>query len=120
MGQEAAESLMTPGLKVTRISRVTKPDYTTTEEETLVYEGIYKLQTYEPDAIVYSSGGRPVTTQEYRLHVPVGAGPFKIGDVARLEGHVEPFRIDGLIEKTFQTAQRLKVTVIPSVTVIPG
>lgn len=113
-GQRAAEREMCDEVVISRIEQVRQPDYTTVEVETSVYVGKCKLQTYEPDAIVYSSGGRPVTTQEYRLHVPVGVGPFKIGDVARIEGHVEPFRIDGLIEKSFQTAQRLKVTVIPS------
>ena len=110
-GQRAAESLMVESCIITRKVTVTDPiDHTTTTTSAEVYSGKCKVQTYEPDAIDRVSAGRPVVTQEYRLHVPVGAGPFEIGDVAEVEGYPQPFRIDGLIKKTFQTAQRLKVT----------
>lgn len=117
-GQRRAKRDLVPGLVVTRTTKVTQDDYTTIDAEVTVYggpdcphKGLYKLQTYEPDAILLTSAGRPVITQEYRLHVPVDAGPFQIGDVAWVPGHARPFLIDGLIEKTYQTTQRLKVTV---------
>ena len=110
-GQRAAESLMVDSCVVTRLVTVTDPDdFSTSTQRESVYEGRCKVQTYEPDAIDRVSAGRPVVTQEYRLHVPVGAGPFEIGDLAEVEGYPQPFRIDGLLKKTFQTAQRLKVT----------
>ena len=96
---------------VSRVERVQQADYTYVSTEVPVYAGACKVQTYEPDAVDVTSGGRPVTVQEYRLHVPNGAGPFKIGDVAVVAGFPWTFRVDGLILKTFQTAQRLKVSV---------
>ena len=116
-GQKRSEALMEDVCIIKRVSRTSNEDYTIETEETLIYggpdchwNGRCKVQTYEPDAIDRVSAGRPVVTQEYRLHVPVGAGPFEIGDVAEVEGYPQPFRIDGLIKKTFQTAQRLRVT----------
>ena len=103
---------MTDHCTVRRVETVVDPvDYTTTEQEVVVWSGACKVATYEPDAIDLVSGGRPVTTQEYRLHVPVGAGPFQIGYLAYVDGYPHVFRVDGLLQKTFQTAQRLKVTV---------
>lgn len=117
-GQRLSEATMVPGLRVVRQVKETRPDYTTSERQVTVYggpdcpkQGLHKLQTYEPDAILLASGGRPVVTQEYRLHVPVDAGPFQIGDVAHVPGHERPFLVDGLLDKTYATAQRLKVTV---------
>lgn len=110
-GQANALELMVDRARVVRVQRVTNPDYTITDTEVEVWEGPCRVQTYEPDAIERDSAGRPVVTQEYRLHVPTDAGPFQIGDVAHVEGYPAPFLIDGLIMKTFQTAQRLKCTV---------
>lgn len=111
-GQRAAERLMTDSCTVSRVVTVVDPvEYTTSEQEVEVWAGRCKVTTYEPDAIDLVSAGRPVTTQEYRLHVPNGAGPFRVGDLAVVAGYPHVFRIDGLLLKTFQTAQRLKVTV---------
>ena len=109
-----AERLMKDRVVITRKESVTLPDYTTEEQDIPVYAGKCRVQTYEPDAIVYTSAGRPVVTQEYRLHVPVEKGPFQIGDIATVVGYSKPFRIDGLLEKTDLTAQRLKVTIQPN------
>ena len=120
-GERLARATMVPGLTVTRIVKQARPDYTVGDQEIIVYGGpdcpyggAHKLQTYEPDALMVSSGGRPVVTQEYRLHVPVGAGPFQIGDLAHVPGYAQPFLVDGLLDKTYMTAQRLKVTVQPN------
>lgn len=110
-GQEMAEAQMIDTCVITRKVTVTDPlDHTTTTVDMPIYEGKCKVQTYEPDAIATTSGGRPVSLQEDRLHLPVAAGPFEIGDMAVVEGYPQPYRIDGLIRKTFMTAQRLKVT----------
>lgn len=117
-GQRMAESLMVDRCEIVRIVRARDPEtYVETPTETVVYggpscpwRGRCKVQTYEPDAIDMVSAGRAISVQEDRLHVPVGAGPFQIGDLAYVEGYSRPYRIDGLILKTFQTAQRLKVS----------
>lgn len=115
-----AESLMVDTCQIVRLKRVRDPvTYVETVSETVVYGGFgcpwkgrCRLQTYEPDAIQRTSAGRVAFTQEDRLHVPVGAGPFEIGDVAYVAGYERPYRVEGLILKTFQTAQRLKVTTV--------
>lgn len=112
-GQRLAQSLMVDRVVVSRVVRVRDPiTYVESDSEVEVWSGPCKVQTYEPDAIDATSGGRPVSLQEDRLHVPVSAGPFEIGDIAWVQGYERPYRIDGLISKTFQTAQRLKVTMI--------
>lgn len=110
-GQKAAEDLMVESVSVVRPTRARDPvTYEESVVEVPVWSGPCKVQTYEPDAIDMVSAGRPVSSQEDRLHVPVDAGPFEIGDLAYVAGYSRPYRIDGLIGKTFQTAQRLKVT----------
>ena len=110
-GQMLAVSLMIDVVSVVRPTRTRDPiTYKESVVEVPVWSGPCKVQTYEPDAIDMVSAGRPVSSQEDRLHVPVDAGPFEIGDLAYVDGYSRPYRIDGLIGKTFQTAQRLKVT----------
>lgn len=110
-GQKAAEDLMVESVSVVRPTRARDPvTYEESVVEVPVWSGPCKVQTYEPDAIDMVSAGRPVSSQEDRLHVPVDAGPFEIGDLAYVAGYSRPYRIDGLIRKSFQTAQRLKVT----------
>jgi hypothetical protein len=74
---------------------------------TPVYAGKCRLQSRESAVAVESARGT-VTTQGYEVHVPVDAGPFKVGDEV-LTGS-RSFRVDGLHEKDEQTAQRLPVT----------
>lgn len=119
-GAELAESLMVDSCRIVRVERVQNPDYSTQVREVPVWSGPCKVQTYEPDSIERQSGGRSVVTQEDRLHVPNSAGPFEIGDVVYVEGFSRPYRIDGLIQKTFQTAQRLKVSMISNREVSDG
>ena len=110
-GQKAAEDLMVESVSVVRPTRARDPvTYEESVVEVPVWSGPCKVQTYEPDATDMVSAGRPVSSQEDRLHVPVDAGPFEIGDLAYVAGYSRPYRIDGLIRKSFQTAQRLKVT----------
>ena len=110
-GQKAAERNMVESVRVVRPTTTQDPvTHVGSVEEVPVWSGPCKVQTYEPDAIDMVSAGRPVSSQEDRLHVPVDAGPFEIGDLAYVDGYSRPYRIDGLIGKTFQTAQRLKVT----------
>ena len=72
-----------------------------------VWSGLVKLQSntlvnQDPEA-----GGATVTVIRYELHFPVTAGPFEVGDIAIVG--TRQFRIAGLHDKTWQTAQRLPV-----------
>lgn len=109
-GQQAAERLMTDTCTVRRVESVVNPeDYTTTETETEVYTGKYRLTTYEPYETVVASAGRMVVQQRYQAHFPVGVGPFAIGDLIYPADSDRVLRVAGLLEKTYQTAQRLLV-----------
>ena len=111
-GRQNAEGLMRDHVVVTRaVEARDKDGFDVTTHES-VWEGPCRVQTYEPESVLYVSAGRPVETQEYRLHVPVDSGPFLMGDIATVVGYPYPFRIDGLMQKTFATAQRLKITSI--------
>lgn len=79
-----------------------------------VYEGRCKVATYEPYEATPDVGGKTVVQQRYSIHVPVSAGPFEVGDLVTITGSANlpattgrTFRIAGLHEKTWQTAQRL-------------
>lgn len=110
-GRRLALSMMVESVSVVRPTRTRDPiTFVESVVEAPVWSGPCKVTTYEPDAIDRVSAGRPVSSQEDRLHVPVDAGPFEIGDLAYVKGYGRVYRIDGLIEKTFETAQRLKVT----------
>jgi len=81
-----------------------------------VYAGRCKVTSFQPYESDREAGGATVTTQRYFVHVPVTAGPFEIGDLVTItSGANEPttigrkFRVAGLHEKTWQTAQRLLV-----------
>lgn len=79
------------------------------------YVGRCKIQTYEPYEQAPEVGASTPVIQRYSLHVPIGAGPFEVGDVATVGGRV--FRVGGLHGKTFQTAQRLLVDEITTLEV---
>lgn len=111
--RKRAEMLMTdrcvckrPGHKVT----LPNGDDSFTEETT-VYAGRCKVQSYRPYESVINSAGRPSVVQRLEVHVPIGSGPFEIGDVFHIEGRPRPLRVGGLDEKTEgnQSAQRLLV-----------
>ena len=68
-----------------------------------------KVQSFRPHETVLNSGGRAVVSQRTEVHVPVTAGPFKIGDVFLVEGHPYPLRVGGLDDKSIQTMHRLLV-----------
>lgn len=81
-----------------------------------VYEGPCKVQTWEPYEQSPEVGGQTYVRQRYFVHVPVSAGPFEVGAVVEItEATNLPstlnrrFRVAGLHEKTWQTAQRLIV-----------
>lgn len=76
-----------------------------------VWEGLARVQSNEVAEQAPEVGGATVTVIRYELHVPVSAGPFRVGDVATVSGR--KFHVAGLHTKTLQTAQRLPVTEVP-------
>lgn len=93
-----------------RIVEVTNPDDgTTSTTQEVVYEGRCKVQSFRPYESVIISGGRPVVEQRTEIHVPVGTGPFRVGDVFEVAGFDYEFRVGGIDEKSIQSAQRLLV-----------
>lgn len=74
-----------------------------------VYSGKCKVQSQRPYESVINSASRPAVVQRLEVHVPIGAGPFQIGDVFTVAGHPYPLRVGGVDDKTIQTAQRLLV-----------
>lgn len=118
--QAQAESLMVDTCTITREGEGWVVDPDTGREvpapPTTVYEGKCKVQTYEPHERTPDVGGSTEVIQRYHVHVPVTAGPFEVGDVVTItSGANDPttsgrtFRVAGLHEKTWQTAQRLLV-----------
>lgn len=109
-GRRAAERLMTSYGTCRRPSPVDdEGDGSASVEWVDVYEGRCKLQSFRPYESVIISGGRPVVEQRTEIHVPVGTGPFHVGDVWVIDGFDYKFRVGGVDEKTIQTAQRLLV-----------
>lgn len=76
-----------------------------------VWSGLCKVQSNTLVNQAPEVGGATVTVIRYELHLPVTAGPFEVGDVAEVPGRT--FRVAGLHDKTWQTAQRLPVDEVP-------
>lgn len=117
-GRRAAERLMVDQVRISRVSKVPVEDGLggVTYPETLVYEGVGKVQTYEPYEQTPAVGGTTIVLQRYSIHVPWDAAIFEPGDVvvivaARWEvaSVGREYRVAGLHEKSLQTAQRLLV-----------
>lgn len=115
-GRRAAEHLMVDACLVERVMGEEAID----EEGRIVvgrvtvYSGRCRVQTYEPYETARESAGATVIQQRYSVHVPVTAGPFRPGDLVTITGGSSSavgslYRIAGIHEKTFQTAQRLLV-----------
>lgn len=111
-----AERLASFKCTVTRIvDRVKQPDHTYKDVKAVVYGGpdhpeqTCKVQGFRPYETVVASGGRDITVQRTEIHVPIGAGPFMVGDIFEVEGHRFPLRVAGLDDKSIQTMQRLLV-----------
>ena len=96
---------------------VTDPDTgVVSPSHELVYEGRCKVQQTLAQSTDAEAGGAVFTVQGSRLDIPVGAGPVRTGDRVRmLSGVHNPalagnvYRIVELFEKSWQTAQRVRV-----------
>lgn len=116
--QARAEALMVDACTISRIAFPgdVGDDGRPIVDEALKYAGACKVATYEPHEQIRESAGTTQVIQRYSVHVPTDAGPFEVGDVVRITASAglpstlgRTFRIEGLLEKTWQTAQRLLV-----------
>lgn len=117
-GRLAAQSMFIDRYTVTRPGElVTDPETgDVTNAAIEVYSGKGKIQVSAASAENPAAGGHQFTVQSMTLHLPVHAGPFQISDTVTVTASpLDPervghqFRITALHEKTFATAQRLKV-----------
>lgn len=113
-GQALAEDLFLDQCKITRepaedADWVTGPDGRQTPAQWgPVYEGPCKVQSQQPYEVKSQVGSTTEVTQRYMVHVPVGAGPFEVGDLVVVTSMGDrELRVAGTHHKTFQTAQRL-------------
>lgn len=86
-----------------------------------VWQGKGRVQVNAASAENPAAGGHQFTVQSMSLHIPVNAGPFQISDtVTIVASPLDPervghqLRITALFDKTFATAQRLKVEQVVS------
>lgn len=122
-GRAAAERLMVDECDVsTPGAAVTDPATgVVTNTGTPVYTGACKFQQTQSQAANPEAGGHQFTVQGTQLHLPVGVGPVAVGDVVRctrskfnpaLVGNL--YRVVEVFEKSFSTAQRLRVEEVTS------
>lgn len=111
--QRRTEGMATEDMRVDRVIHRGSDGHGNTVVTLLdppVYEGPGKVQTYEPHESTPESAGATVVMQRYSVHIPVGEGPFRVGDFATRVTPGKPervFRIAGTNEKTYQSMQRL-------------
>jgi hypothetical protein len=122
-GRAAAEALMvdecelsTPGVQVTDPNTGN-----VTNTATAVYSVKCKFQQTQTQAASPEAGGHQFTAQGTQLQLPVSAGPVAVGQTVRctaskytpaLVGNV--YRVVEIFEKSFMTAQRVRVEEITS------
>lgn len=117
-GRREAEALMQDTITVDRQSGEETHFETgaVTPTYTAVYSGKAKIQATISQSRVAAAGEHQYTLQEYRIDLPVAAGPLKVGDRVRVTASVlDPFlagrvyRVVELFHKSFATAQRARV-----------
>lgn len=118
-GRAAAEELMTDTVTATRVTGAPGAVNAATGDRapgasTSIYNGIGKIQTYEPHESARKSGEHVYIEQRYHLHLPISATAVRVGDTItvtasptdpQLVGRV--YRVAGEHSKTWATARRL-------------
>lgn len=116
--QAQAESLMIDTCVIDRPGDpVTDPETgAVTPSYTPVYVGRCKIQQTIAQSASPEAGGAVYTVQDSRLDIPVGAGPIETGDRVVITGaRFNPalignlYRVTELFEKSWPTAQRIRV-----------
>lgn len=119
--REQAESLMLDSCRIERPGALATDPNTgvVSPTHTLVYEGSCKVQATISQSSSPEAGERQYTVQDYRVDIPVGAGPLEIDDrVTITDSQLDPmlvgqvFRVIELFNKSFATAQRCRVEVV--------
>lgn len=110
-GRKAAEALMTDRATVTRPIVTTGPDGLDHIDETPVWAGPCKVQTYEAHETAANAAGALVTIQRYSIHLPHRVDAVRVGDLIRVDGYLSAFRVTGLFDKTHVTSRRFQVDV---------
>lgn len=124
-GRAAALELMTDEVEIRGPSTLGSwnPD---TGKKTVIpgplrYAGACKVQSFEGYAAAANSGQHMYTTQQFRIDIPIGAGPVSSEDVAvitasKLNPQLVGVRatINGPLNKSGATAQRLQCTRVAS------
>lgn len=116
-----AESLMVDTVTITRAGTPT-PDPETgleTPSTVTIYSGKAKIQTFEPYESEPDGVAHQYVSQRLALHIPVGAGPVAVDDIATVTAAPRDpamvgrsFRIAASMNKTAATAQRLPIEFI--------
>lgn len=121
--RKQAESVMVDTVTITRAGTPTRDPETGTETATTVtvYTGKAKLQTFEPYESKPDGVAHQHVSQRLALHIPVGAGPIAVDDIATVTAApLDPalvgnsYRIAAPMSKTAATAQRLPVEFVPA------
>lgn len=110
-GRRAAEALMTDRATITRPTVTTGEGGLDEIDETPVWEGRCKVQTYEAHETAANSAGALVTIQRYSIHLPHHVDAVRVGDLIRVAGYLSIFRVTGLFDKTHVTSRRFQVDV---------
>lgn len=106
--QAQAVSLMRDTCIISRVTGTTLDgDGREVPARATIYSGRCKVQANQLVDTSPEAGGASVTVQRYRVDIPVGTGPVKVGDLIVTRGR--QFRVTGLHDKSWQTAQRLPV-----------
>ena len=115
--QRAAERLMVDTCTIERLDPDNIDPLTCEAQRVEVYDGKCRVQVTSAQASSGESVGYTFTQQDYQLHLPAAIESPKIGDVVTLTNTPSKpsragkvFRVEALFEKTFQSAQRVKVT----------
>lgn len=113
----AAERRMTSTLTVERkTGETTDANGKVTDVWMTVYSGRGYLQSFEAYESTPVAVEHTYTVQRYKVHLPIGAGPFEVGDRATVDAEPNDpqlvgrkFRITTPFNKSHATAQRLPV-----------
>lgn len=118
-GRAAAERMMVDACTITRATGLSDPDPVTGAVDVVadeIYSGACQVSTYEAHEQVVAMPGQVMTRERYVVKVPVGTGPFAVGDIvtmtaatfdAQLVGR--EYSVVAMLHKSVATAQRLQV-----------
>ena len=115
--QKAAERLIVYTCTIARLDPDSIDPLTGEALSVDVYDGKCRVQVTSAQATNGESIGHTFTEQDYQLHIPASVESPKVGDVVTLTATPSKpsragkvFRVEALFEKTFQSAQRIKIS----------